>query len=169
MTAGSPGTEADVLTATDVGAAAVALLDEVVAAHGGEPRTSQRALGAAIGDALADEHHLFCEAPTGVGKTFAAASAAFAWLAASDRSARPTVDAADDRADGTPSSVADDFDDASGGWDDGPGDEWDDEWSDGIDRAAGPDEGRPRRVVIATATLALQDQLVDDDLPHVAK
>ncbi|MCC5952126.1 MAG: ATP-dependent DNA helicase [Acidimicrobiia bacterium] len=137
--------------------AAVALLDEVVAAHGGEPRSSQRQLGGAIGDALTDGHHLFCEAPTGVGKTFAATSAALAWLAASDRSAQPIVDATVDAGPG------DEFDDPRGDWDAGPGDEWDDGPSDT------DDDGRPRRVVIATATLALQDQLVDDDLPHVAK
>ena len=99
---------------SSAGAAALALLDAVVAEAGGEPREGQRQMTAAVAEALTRRRHLVVEAPTGTGKTWALAAAAATWLA--------------DRRD-------DDHDD---------------------------------RVIITTATRALQDQLVTEDLPRVA-
>jgi ATP-dependent DNA helicase DinG len=102
---------------------AVALLDALVTAEGGEPRAGQRTMAAAVAEALARRRHLVVEAPTGTGKTFALAVAGVAWLAERRRA---------------PAGV-------------------DDEDDDGADR-----------LVVTTATKALQDQLVEEDLPRVA-
>jgi ATP-dependent DNA helicase DinG len=81
-----------------------AVLDRAVKALDGEDRPGQRALAAAVDDAVTAGHHLVAEAPTGSGKSLA-------YLA-------PAI--------------------ASGA-----------------------------RVVVATATLTLQDQLWQKDLPHL--
>ncbi len=99
--------------ATAVGASAVAILDEIVAAkNGGSARAGQRRMAAAAGDAFATDTHLLADAPTGTGKGFAYLAAAVAWQQS-------------------------------------------------VKRTRGP-------VIVVTATKALQEQLIDDDLPHVA-
>lgn len=82
------------------------VLDDIVAALGGEERSGQRDLTRAVAKAIEGGHHLVAQAPTGAGKSLA-------YLA-------PAV--------------------ASG-----------------------------LRVVVSTATIALQDQLVGKDLPDVAR
>src|SRR5688500_9690632 len=82
------------------------ILDCSVLALGGEERSGQRQLTAAISEAIENGRHLLAEAPTGSGKSLAYLAAVL----------------------------------ASG-----------------------------KRAVIATATLALQDQLWRKDLPHVER
>ena len=50
---------------------ALAVLDRTVAGMGGEDRAGQRALVAAVADAIESGHHLLAEAPTGSGKSIA--------------------------------------------------------------------------------------------------
>ena len=49
---------------------AVDVLDRVVDATGGEDRTGQQDMAAWVAQAISDEHHLICEAGTGIGKSF---------------------------------------------------------------------------------------------------
>jgi ATP-dependent DNA helicase DinG len=115
----------------------------VVAATGGEYRAGQDAMCDAVAASLQHGRHLVVEAPTGVGKSYAVAVGLAHWLA----SVRPTEAAGDDPPDGEPA---------------GPDRTDVDVDVDVDDTAAHP------RVVVATATRALQDQLVDHDLPAVA-
>ena len=128
--------------ASPTAAEALGLLDAVVADAGGQPRSGQQEMCAAVADALADRRHLVVEAPTGTGKTYAVAAAAATWLARAAGGTDP----------GTDDGVGDD--EATGGA--------------AEDGASPVDGAEDRRVVIATATRALQDQLVDEDLPEVA-
>ena len=91
-------------TTTPRGIDAGAVLSAAVTALGGDDRPGQHRLSAAVADAIAGEHHLVAEAPTGSGK-------GLAYLAAAVTSGR--------------------------------------------------------RVVVSTATLTLQDQLWNKDLPHL--
>jgi ATP-dependent DNA helicase DinG len=50
---------------------ALELLDDTVAGMGGERRDGQHTLAAAVADAIAHDHHLVAEAPTGSGKSLA--------------------------------------------------------------------------------------------------
>jgi ATP-dependent DNA helicase DinG len=109
---------------------------------------------AAVADALADRTHLVVEAPTGIGKSYAVATAIADWLA--------QVRATDDNSSaGDPAGGENDVDENDVDENDVVGNHKDDEVPTGTDE-------RRRRVVIATATRALQDQLVDEDLPRVA-
>jgi ATP-dependent DNA helicase DinG len=114
----------------------------------------------AVAAALANRTHLVVEAPTGIGKSFAVAAAVADWLRVNRPSPAPP--------DGKPSSFDPDEDDRPGDRAAANGDANHGNATDG-DAADGDaaDEGQ-RRVVIATATKALQDQLVDEDLPRVA-
>jgi ATP-dependent DNA helicase DinG len=49
---------------------AVDVLDQVVGAAGGEDRPGQQDMAAWVAQAISDEHHLICEAGTGIGKSF---------------------------------------------------------------------------------------------------
>jgi ATP-dependent DNA helicase DinG len=49
---------------------AVDVLDRVVDATGGEDRPGQQDMSAWVAQAISDEHHLICEAGTGIGKSF---------------------------------------------------------------------------------------------------
>ena len=111
---------------------AVALLAAVVSNTGGENREGQAIMAGAVADALERGTPLVVEAPTGVGKSYAVATAVAAWLAHQRPDTAPESDP-----------------------DTGPRDDDD-------------DGARSARVVITTATRALQDQLVDADLPAVA-
>ena len=110
---------------------------------GWESRPQQLEMARVVAEAIAARRHAVIEAGTGVGKSLAylvpAVLAATADQAEPVRVSRPAGgDAGDSDAD----------------WDDAP--------------AATRSSERPRRVVISTHTIALQEQLVGKDIPLVA-
>lgn len=125
------------------------LLDAVVAHAGGEHRAGQADMCDAVADALASGNHLMVEAPTGIGKSYAVATAITHWLhdqrlrnATGPNHAGSTNGEAL-QAESTHSTLG--------------------------DTSPLPDNSDPPhgRVIVATATRALQDQLIDEDLPTV--
>jgi len=110
---------------------------------GWESRPQQLEMARLVAEGIRERRHVIVEAGTGTGKSLAylvpAVLAATADQAESVPAARPTASDAGD-----------------------PDADWDDEPA-----AAGPGE-RPRRVVISTHTIALQEQLIDKDIPLVA-
>jgi len=107
---------------------------------GWESRPQQSEMARLVAQAIAERRHAVIEAGTGVGKSLAYLVPAV--LAA-------TADQADD---GTPGEV--------------PAPELD--WDDEADEPVAQPGRRPRRVVISTHTIALQEQLVTKDIPLVA-
>ena len=107
---------------------------------GWESRPQQMEMARLVAQAIAERRHAVIEAGTGVGKSLAYLVPAV--LAA-------TADQADD---GTPSDVP-------------PPDA---DWHDEADEPVAPPGRRPRRVVISTHTIALQEQLITKDIPLVA-
>jgi ATP-dependent DNA helicase DinG len=107
---------------------------------GWESRPEQLEMARLVAQAIAERRHAVIEAGTGVGKSLAYLVPAV--LAA-------TADQVDDAAPiaGPPSEA-----------------DWDDE----ADEPVVPAGRRPRRVVISTHTIALQEQLVTKDIPLVA-
>jgi ATP-dependent DNA helicase DinG len=125
--------------------------DELLGPHGRlaarlagwESRPQQLEMARLVAEAIRARRHAIVEAGTGTGKSLAylvpAVLAATADQAEPVRASRPAGgDAGDPDAD----------------WDDGP--------------AASGTAERPRRVVISTHTIALQEQLIDKDIPLVA-
>ncbi len=108
---------------------------------GWESRPQQLEMARLVAQAIAERRHAVIEAGTGVGKSLAYLVPAV--LAA-------TADQVEDGAAGAALSPADADQD------------------DGVDEPVGTSSRRPRRVVISTHTIALQEQLVTKDIPLVA-
>ena len=125
---------------------ALDLLDTATAAlTAAEERPGQREMAERIARALEDGQHLVVQAGTGTGKSLAYLTPAIAVAATA---------AAQHRAGhGGPGSDVGDGGDA-------------DEEHDGFEEA---ESARRRRVVVVTATKALQDQLATKDLPFLAR
>jgi len=115
---------------------------------GWESRPQQMAMANLIAEAIANRQHAIIEAGTGTGKSLAYLVPAI--LAA-------TADQVEEVA--TPASAASRSDDEP---------DADDDADEGRSEAASPAGGRPRRIVISTHTIALQEQLVTKDIPLVA-
>ena len=111
---------------------------------GWESRPQQLEMARLVADAIRGRRHAIVEAGTGTGKSLAYLVPAV--LAATADQAEP---AAARRGTG-PSTASE------------PEDDWDDE------PAAQAAADKPRRVVISTHTIALQEQLIDKDIPLVA-
>lgn len=109
---------------------------------GWESRPQQLEMAAVVAEAIRRRRHAIVEAGTGVGKSLAYLIPAV--LAATEDQA--TEGPVDDPTDVEP--------------------DWDAEAADAADDAA--TRRRPRRVVISTHTIALQEQLIDKDIPLVA-
>jgi ATP-dependent DNA helicase DinG len=108
---------------------------------GWESRPEQLEMARLVAQAIAERRHAVIEAGTGVGKSLAYLVPAV--LAA-------TADQVEDNAAGAALSPADADQD------------------DGVDEPVGTSSRRPRRVVISTHTIALQEQFVTKDIPLVA-
>ena len=107
---------------------------------GWESRPQQVAMAEVVAQAIADKRHAIVEAGTGTGKSLAyLIPAVLAATADQDEAAAEPAAAAGSAAE----------QDASSG-------------------EEPPPENRPRRVVIATHTIALQEQLITKDIPVVA-
>jgi ATP-dependent DNA helicase DinG len=115
---------------------------------GWESRPQQMAMANLIAEAIANRQHAIIEAGTGTGKSLA-------YLV-------PAVLAA------TADQVEGDAASSSAGFPSVNESEADDDADDGGGAAASPAAGRPRRIVISTHTIALQEQLVTKDIPLVA-
>ena len=136
--------------------------DELLSPHGrlaarlagGESRPQQMAMANLIAEAIANRQHAIVEAGTGTGKSLAylvpAVLAATADQVEGDTAPARGAPPPDDDPD------ADDQEDAE--------DDGDDDGS----VSASPGRTRPRRIVISTHTIALQEQLVTKDIPLVA-
>ncbi|MEO9591673.1 ATP-dependent DNA helicase [Rhodopirellula bahusiensis] len=103
-----------------------------------EPREQQLEMARSVSSALTDREHLVVEAGTGTGKSFAYLAAAILH-ATSDQTESETK---------KPKRSADDADDRVGP---------------ASDRDKEPD--RPKRVLISTHTISLQEQLIGKDIP----
>ena len=108
---------------------------------GWESRPQQLEMARLVAQAIAERRHAVVEAGTGVGKSLA-------YLV-------PAVLAA----------TADQVEDGSASTELPPADA---DWDDDADEPVGTSSRRPRRVVISTHTIALQEQLVTKDIPLVA-
>jgi len=108
---------------------------------GWESRPQQLEMARLVAQAIAERRHAVIEAGTGVGKSLA-------YLV-------PAVLAA----------TADQAEDGSASTELPPADA---DWDDDADEPVGTSSRRPRRVVISTHTIALQEQLVTKDIPLVA-
>jgi ATP-dependent DNA helicase DinG len=116
------------------------LLALAVDGIGGEPRDGQVAMARAVEHAMASGEHLLVQAGTGTGKSLAYLVPALRHALAFDAPVRkPSTDEADAEGRGTP------------------------------ERRVAPDELPPPRgpVIVATATIALQRQLIERDLPRL--
>jgi ATP-dependent DNA helicase DinG len=133
---------------------------------GWESRPQQMAMASLVAAAIRDRHHAIVEAGTGTGKSLAYLVPAVLAATADQEAtvARPARGGDAARVAGTPDGGAP-HGDTAGGPPDG-----DDEGSSGEPAAAAAASGaqRPRRVVISTHTIALQEQLVTKDIPLVA-
>jgi ATP-dependent DNA helicase DinG len=109
---------------------------------GWESRPQQLAMARLVEEAIHARRHAVVEAGTGTGKSLAYLVPAV--LAVTSDQVEPVRVS-------RPSS--------------GPSSEADDDWDDKDDA---PPASRPRRVVISTHTIALQEQLIDKDIPLVA-
>ncbi|MDA0254676.1 MAG: helicase [Planctomycetota bacterium] len=108
---------------------------------GWESRPQQLEMARLVAEAIRQRKHAIVEAGTGTGKSLAyLVPAVLAATADQDEPASPEASADSRR----------------------PVDDWDDE------PAADQASQKPRRVVISTHTIALQEQLVDKDIPLVA-
>ncbi len=137
------------------------LLALAVAGIGGEPRDGQLTMARAVEHAMLSGDHLLVQAGTGTGKSLAYLVPAIRHALAADAAAgkQKTQNEADDEGRGP--SDARGQSDARGSADGlGP-----------AGRRAKPDELPPSRgpVVVATATIALQRQLIERDLPRLAE
>ena len=115
---------------------------------GWESRPQQMVMANLIAEAIANRQHAIVEAGTGTGKSLAYLVPAI--LAA-------TADQVE--GDAIPAPAASRVDDEPGA---------DDEGAAGENAAGGSGTRRPRRIVISTHTIALQEQLVTKDIPLVA-
>lgn len=118
---------------------------------GYEPRPGQVQLAQAIDHAIQTSSHLVAEGPCGIGKSFAYLVPAIYHSMQGRPAQEPEQDAQeDDGQDGLP--------EAAGRLED-------------PDRGRGRRDGEraPRRVVVATANIALQEQLVKQDLPTLSR
>ena len=115
---------------------------------GWESRPQQMVMANLIAEAIANRQHAIVEAGTGTGKSLAylvpAILAATADQVEGDAIPAPAASRVDDEPDS------------------------DDEGSAGENAVASPGRPRPRRIVISTHTIALQEQLVTKDIPLVA-
>jgi ATP-dependent DNA helicase DinG len=112
-----------------------------------EQRREQLDMAEAVGRAIGERRHLVVEAGTGVGKSFAYLVPAILAAAGQEQEASPSA-TDDDRWDETGKSLGDE---AEG---DSP-----------ISAAQKSGQSPPRRVVISTHTISLQEQLTQKDLP----
>ena len=121
---------------------------------GWEPRPQQMAMATLVAAAIRDRCHAIVEAGTGTGKSLAYLVPAV--LAATSDQETPVA---------RPAREGHGGGDAAGGRANADADD-----PDGDPAADAPAGGpqRPRRVVIATHTIALQEQLVTKDIPLVA-
>jgi ATP-dependent DNA helicase DinG len=115
---------------------------------GWESRPQQMAMANLIAEAIASRQHAIIEAGTGTGKSLA-------YLV-------PAVLAA------TADQVEENTEPARGELPSDDERDPDDDGDEGVITAASATPGRPRRIVISTHTIALQEQLVTKDIPLVA-
>jgi ATP-dependent DNA helicase DinG len=115
---------------------------------GWESRPQQMAMANLIAEAIANRQHAIIEAGTGTGKSLAYLVPAILAATADQVEETAASESVAPRSDGEP--------DADGDAEEGGG------------AAASPAAGRPRRIVISTHTIALQEQLVTKDIPLVA-
>ncbi|MFM8891997.1 MAG: ATP-dependent DNA helicase, partial [Planctomycetia bacterium] len=118
---------------------------------GFESRPQQVAMADLVATAIAERRHAIVEAGTGTGKSLAYLVPAVLAVTADQE---PAASAATD---------ADGDDRAGADRDDGGAEAGDD-----TGEEAGKEAGRPRRIVISTHTIALQEQLLTKDIPLVA-